>query len=80
MRKPLKKLLVCFFLLLPFLLFSQPLPGSGSPGGGTHGLPAGGENSPAPVGNGVATLILLAVGLGYLQYRSGNRNDETPVR
>jgi hypothetical protein len=53
MRKPLKKLLVCFFLLLPFLLFSQPSPGSGSPGGGTHGLPAGGENSPAPVGNGV---------------------------
>jgi len=59
-----RKCLLVLSVSLPLLLAAQPAPNSYGPGGGTQGLPAGGENQNAPLGGGAIILLVFAAAWG----------------
>jgi len=76
MKHRIKLALATMAIIAPMFLFSQPSPGSGGPGGGTSGLPSGGQNNTLPIDGGVSIIIMMAVALGIKRQLTRSARDE----
>ena len=61
MKKSIQLIAVLIIVLIPIIMFAQPLPYDGGIGGGTGGNPVGGG---APIGGGLLIMLSLAIGYG----------------
>jgi hypothetical protein len=76
MKNKSRSFLFALAIIAPMFLFSQPSPNSGGPGGGTSGLPAGGQNYSLPIDGGVGLVIIMAIGLGIKRQLFTSNKDE----